>query len=198
MPAALLLAVFWLSGFSALLYQIVWQRALFGFYGTNSEAVTVVVAAFMLGLGIGSLTGGALSRSPERSVLPVFAALELAIGAFGLVSLPLFARVGAATLGASAGQAFLLSFGLVFLPTLAMGATLPLLVAHLVRQSGNVGRAVGLLYFVNTLGAACGAVAAAVLLLRLLGLQGACWLAGASNVCVGAAVLTAWLLGRRA
>lgn len=54
--------VFFVSGFPALLYQIVWQRALFTLYGVNIESVTVVVTAFMLGLGFGSLFGGALSR----------------------------------------------------------------------------------------------------------------------------------------
>ena len=53
---------FFVSGFPALLYQVVWQRSLFTIYGANSESITVVVSAFLLGLGIGSLTGGRLSR----------------------------------------------------------------------------------------------------------------------------------------
>ena len=195
-PPPLLYAVFFGSGFAALLYQIVWQRALFTLYGTNIEAVTVVVTAFMLGLGLGSLTGGALSANPLRSVLPLFAGMELTIGAYGLASLSLFSLVGRATVGVSPLPAFLLSFMLVLLPTLLMGATLPLLVAHLVRQAGNVGRAVGVLYAVNTLGAAVGALAAALLVLRLLGLQGSVWLAAAANVAVGLAVLASWVLGR--
>ena len=40
---------FFVSGFPALLYQIVWQRALFTIYGVNIESVTMVVTAFMLG-----------------------------------------------------------------------------------------------------------------------------------------------------
>src|SRR2546427_2232945 len=53
-----LCVLFFLSGFPALLYQVVWQRALFTIYGVNIESVTVVVSAFMLGLGLGSLVGG--------------------------------------------------------------------------------------------------------------------------------------------
>lgn len=56
--------LFFLSGFPALLYQIVWQRALFTIFGVNVESVTVVVSAFMLGLGLGSLLGGWLSQRP--------------------------------------------------------------------------------------------------------------------------------------
>ena len=52
-----LYALFFLSGFPALLYQVVWQRALFTIYGVNIESVTMVVSAFMLGLGLGSLAG---------------------------------------------------------------------------------------------------------------------------------------------
>jgi len=161
--------VFFLSGFAALVYQVVWQRSLFSIYGINLESVTVIVTAFMLGLGLGSLAGGALSKEPRRPVLLLFAAVEASIGAFGLVSLPLFHRVGEATLSlpplATAGVTFLL----VLAPTLLMGSTLPLLTAHLVRRSGNVGKSVGALYFVNTLGSALASVAAVALLLPRLG-----------------------------
>ena len=56
-PGMLLVAaIFVLSGFAALIYQVTWQRALFGIYGLNIASVTVAVTAFML--GIGSLAGG--------------------------------------------------------------------------------------------------------------------------------------------
>src|ERR1700693_218192 len=77
---------FFLSGFPALLYQIVWQRALFTIYGVNIESVTVIVTAFMLGLGLGSLGGGWLSNRAVP-LLAVFGAVELGISVFGLFSL---------------------------------------------------------------------------------------------------------------
>src|SRR5882757_2065065 len=52
--------LFFCSGIPALIYQIVWQRALFAIYGVNAQSVAVVVTAFMVGLGIGSLVGGRL------------------------------------------------------------------------------------------------------------------------------------------
>ncbi len=76
-------AVFLLSGFAALLYQIVWQRALYAIYGINVESVTMVVTAFMLGLGLGSLGGGVVSKDPKRPVLLMFSLVELGIGLFG-------------------------------------------------------------------------------------------------------------------
>src|SRR5438105_14425782 len=82
--------LFFCSGFPALLYQIVWQRTLFGIYGVNIESVTVVVSAFMLGLGIGSLAGGTISKRPKAPLLSLFGGVELGIAAFGMASLPLF------------------------------------------------------------------------------------------------------------
>ena len=66
-----LYVLFFLSGFPALIYQIVWQRALFPMYGVNVESAAVVVTAFMLGLGLGSLFGGRVSRS-RISMIPLF------------------------------------------------------------------------------------------------------------------------------
>jgi predicted membrane-bound spermidine synthase len=151
---ALVGAIFFLSGFPALVYQLVWQRSLFTIYGINIESVTVVVTGFMLGLGLGSLLGGVLSRLRPLPLLVMFAAIELGIGAFGINSLDLFAAVGAATIHSSPLVLKAAPLLLLLVPTLLMGATLPILVMHLVERSGNVGNAVGLLYFLNTLGSA--------------------------------------------
>ena len=64
LPLGFLYLVFFVSGFAALVYQVVWQRALFAIYGVNIESVTIVVSAFMLGLGLGSFAGGKLSARP--------------------------------------------------------------------------------------------------------------------------------------
>jgi predicted membrane-bound spermidine synthase len=126
-----------------------------------------------------------------------FAAFELGIGAFGLISLPLFRLVGAATAGASAPATFAITLALVVVPTSMMGATLPLLVAHVVEQLRNVGRSVGNLYFVNTLGSAFASIATAIFLMRYLGLQGTVWFAAAINIAAGSFILLAWMRGRR-
>src|SRR5947209_10126180 len=94
-----LCVLFFFSGFPALIYQLTWQRALFRIFGVNIESVTIVVAAFMLGLGVGSLAGGWLSKRGGVPLLPLLAAIELMTGAFGLVSLAIFDRVGELTIG---------------------------------------------------------------------------------------------------
>src|ERR1700759_4294452 len=85
--------LFFLSGFPALLYQIVWQRALFTIYGVNIESVTAIVTVFMLGLGLGSLAGGSLSTVSKNIAIRAFGCIELSIGLFGAISLWLFGRV---------------------------------------------------------------------------------------------------------
>ena len=89
---------------------------------------------------------------------------------------------------------FGLSFSLVLIPTALMGSTLPMLVAVIVRQSGNVGQSVGTLYFVNTLGSAAAAFASGVWLLKHLGQYNTVLLAAAINVLVGGAIL---MVGRQ-
>lgn len=188
-PVVLLL-IFLLSGFAALVYQVVWQRALFAIYGIDMASVTVVVTAFMVGLGLGSLSGGELSR--RLPALPLFAAIELGIGAFGFWSLDVFAWAGRATLGADHATAGAVTFALVLLPTTLMGATLPLLTAFAAPRTGNTGRTVGALYFANTLGAAISCFATAWLLLGGLGMRGATAAAAALNVVLAGAVVLLW------
>ncbi len=189
--------VFFLSGFAALLYQVVWQRALYAIYGINIESVTMVVTAFMLGLGLGSLAGGVVSKDPKRPVLLLFSMVELGIGVFGAVSLAVFHAVGEATLGMSAVATFLVTFLLVLVPTLLMGSTLPLLVAHLVRSSGNVGKSVGTLYFVNTLGSAFASAAAVLFIMGHAGQAGSVRVAAVLNVTVSLLAFIAYRRSQR-
>jgi spermidine synthase len=182
--------LFFLSGFPALLYQIVWQRALFTLYGVNIESVTMIVTVFMLGLGLGSLAGGWLSACPGVRPLLAFGLIEFSVGTFGAISLWIFHRIGSFTAGASTTTTGLIAFLLLLLPTMLMGSTLPLLVQHFVRSTGNVGESVGLLYSVNTLGSSAACFAAAFLLMRLLGETGSVRLAACFNLFVGLAALT--------
>jgi spermidine synthase len=197
-PDSALTLLFFVSGWSAILYELVWQRTLFAVVGINIEAVTLIVTEFMLGLGLGSLLGGRLSRTVRSASLDWFAALELGIAAFGAVSLPLLRTVGGWTLRAPPAVMPATTFALLALPTLAMGATLPLLVNYRVGRSGNVGYSVGSLYFVNTLGAAAAAFAAVVFLMGALGQQGVVWAAVGCNVLVASCAILLSRAGRNA
>src|SRR6266478_781288 len=112
--------LFFFSGFPALLYQIVWQRALFTIYGVNIESVTIIVTVFMLGLGLGSLAGGNLSKRTGLRLLRVFGLIELGIGMFGAVSLSVFHSAASFTAGASTLKTGVVTFVLLLFPTLLM------------------------------------------------------------------------------
>ena len=177
--------LFFFSGFPALIYQIVWERALFALYGVNIESVTVVVTGFLLGLGLESLVGGYLSRIAGMPLLALFGTAELCTAAYGVVSLRLFHAVGVYTAGISLLGTTALSFMLLLIPTMLMGSTLPMLVAYSVRRSRNVGASLGLLYFVNTLGSATACFLAAAVVMALLGEFGSVVLGAAINATVG-------------
>ena len=190
-----LCVLFFFSGFPALIYQLTWQRALFLIFGVNIESVTIVVTAFMLGLGLGSLAGGWLSKRRAIPLLPLLAGIEFLTGAFGLVSLTLFDKIGDLTIGLSLPATAAAALALVIVPTLLMGATLPILVGHLARRSGNMGSAVGLLYYVNTLGAGAACIVSALLLFPFLGMSGSIYVAVAMNFAVAAGAMAAQRYG---
>lgn len=185
---AFLALVFFWSGFAALLYQVVWQRALYATFGINVESVTVVVTAFLLGLGLGSITGGLLARRFQNLRL-LFAIAEASIGVYGLVSLALFRWVGSATLQSTQLVAGASTFLLLLPPTILMGLTLPLLAGDAIRRHPNVGNAVSRLYFANTAGSAVAALAAVAFFLPVLGESATVRAAAAINLAVSAAAL---------
>ncbi|MCK6535585.1 MAG: fused MFS/spermidine synthase [Polyangiaceae bacterium] len=178
------------------MYEIVWQRVLFAAYGVNIESVTIIVSLFMFGLGTGSLVGGLLSRRyPERLAL-LFIVCEASIGLFGLISIPLIQLVASKTLDLSLAGVALAVYGLLCVPTMFMGATLPILVTHLHRQVRHVGRAVGALYFFNTIGSAVACLLTVDLLFVFVGRQAVACVAALLNFAVAAAVAL-YARGRR-
>jgi spermidine synthase len=187
------------SGFPALIYQFTWQWALSGILGGGIGAATIVTAAFMLGLGLGSLAGGWLSKRGGIQLLPLLAAIELMSGACGLASLQIFNSAGDPIGESWLTVTIAAALALVVVPALPMGATLPLLVNHLVRRSGRVGHAVGLLYCVNTLGAGTACLACLLLpfVFPLLAAQGAVYVAVAINAAVALAALVVYWRHRR-
>src|SRR5260370_24631625 len=86
-----LFGLLFLAGFSALAYQTAWQRMLGAFAGSDSVATTMIVGAFLFGLGIGSLIGAFLAdRLSLRSALRAFALCEIGVGVFACLSRTVF------------------------------------------------------------------------------------------------------------
>ncbi len=191
----ILFVTFTATGFSALTLQVVWQRVLSLHAGIDLMAATTVVTAFMAGLGLGSLAGGAMAdRLGGRRSLLVFALSNAAIGAFAWSSLWLFYDVYrrfAAELD-SAVAMFAFHFLLLAIPTTLMGLSLPLLARGAVAASREIAPLVGRLYAVNTLGAALGAAVAGWWLLGKFGFVTTVRIAGTLNLIAAVVVLLLW------
>ena len=187
--------LFFVSGAAALIYQVCWQRLLFESIGVDMDSVTIIVSTFMLGLGVGSLAGGELAhRFPERT-LEMFALAALATALFGFCSPTLIRSVGGVAVHYSGAAIAAINFGLLLIPTLLMGATLPILVTRTARLYRNLGVSVGILYCSNTLGAALGAALTGLVILYYIGLAATVDVAAILNIAVAA---LAWVTLRRA
>ncbi len=195
---SLLPVLFALSGCAALIYQVVWFEQLGLSLGTSAISLGVLLAAFMGGMGLGSVW---LARSVSGALpaLRVYAALELGIGALGVAALVLIPLAGNAyTAWAGNGSASLLlralAAAICLLPaTVLMGATLPV-VAGAVAGERDAGQRLGFCYAANIGGGVLGSLGAAFYLLRVHDVYVATAVAATLNL-VGAAL--AWYAAAR-
>lgn len=180
-----LLVLFFFSGLAAIIYQIVWQRVLFTSFGTNIESITIIVSVFMFGLGVGSLLGGHLSKLYNNKLLQLFIFIEICIGLFGIVSLPLIKYINLITLHMPDRALPIIIYLILVIPTMAMGATLPILVAYLFKSTQSVGISVSKLYYINTLGSAVACLVTVGILFILFTLSTAIYIAVSLNFLIG-------------
>ena len=196
-----LFAVFAVTGFSALTLQVVWQRVISLHAGVDLFSFTTVIAAFLAGLGLGSLLGGVLADrlGPRRSLL-AFAGSNAGIGVFAWFSLWLFYDVYRSAVPHLEGTlaAFGFHFLLLIVPTTLMGLSLPLVSKGVVDRIDEAGPLVGRLYAVNTLGAGLGALISGWLLIGSLGFVGVVRLAGTLNLLAAVSIFTLWRMAERA
>lgn len=165
-------AVFFATGFAGLLLQVVWQRVISLHGGVDLVASTTVVAAFMGGLGLGSLLGGVIAdRVSPRATLGWYAASVAVIGLYGLASPWLLYdgyRAVAPSLSGVAGT-FLFNLLVLAVPTTLMGLSLPLLGRGVVSSIADAAHRLSRLYAINTFGAALGAALSGWYLLGTIG-----------------------------
>jgi spermidine synthase len=165
-----------LSGTGSLVLEVVWSRLLKLVFGSTTLAISTILVAYMLGLGLGGLLGGRLAARLRNGVR-AYGWFEVAIALYAFAVpwiLELFLPLSRTVLAPlSFWPAALLRFGAVLLffllPTLMMGATLPVLVAAVARSRADLARRVGLLYGINTFGAVSGVLLASFVLFPLVG-----------------------------
>ena len=193
-----------LSGAAALVYEVVWARLLGLVMGHTVYALSAVLTSFLGGLALGAWLAGQWTRRRGAS-LRLYAAIELGIAAFA-AAMPWLIDACTPLFGAAyreLGERFvvynLVQFavcgGLLLLPTVLMGATLPVVVSMLLARPREIASGTGRLYAVNTVGGALGAAAAGFVLLPRLGMHGTLLAAGCVNLSV--AGIAYWLALRR-
>jgi len=194
----LLVALFFLSGISGLIYQTLWLRLLALVFGVTVHAASTVLASFMAGLTLGTLAAGWLAIRVRRP-LAWFGAIELGIGVLALLTpaaLDLAGRFWIALqallpdhLWALTAARFACAFAILLAPTMLMGATLPLVVGSSLADRDLAGRRVGVLYASNTAGAITGALLAGFVLIGSIGITWSFRVAAALNALVGISAL---------
>lgn len=186
----LLAFIFFFSGFASLIYQVSWQSLLTVYYGVGSVSIILIVSVYMLGLGLGALVGGILSEN-VRGRITLYCIVELLIGFFGLVSLFFLEYLGRRTAGSSYPVSFVCMFLFLCIPTFLMGITLPLLTKIFNRIVHNFLVSVSYLYFINTLGAAAGAIFGSYVIVSFFGFDNAIYIAAAINFVLAALIFYA-------
>jgi len=194
------LTLFFISGFSGLIYQILWMRQFKYLLGSSIVSVSIIVAVFMLGLLVGSWwIGKKLAENKISDELKLYGKLELIIGVYGLLLLiilpnskSLFALLGQPTLSFNVVRLIyniVLTTILLVIPTAAMGATLPLLVSYFSKQSNTFRKTTAQFYSINALGGAFAAVLTGFFFIKSLGVNNSLVIAIILNVFIGLIVL---------
>jgi spermidine synthase len=179
------------SGATALVYQSLWLRSFGLVFGNTTDAVAMVLAVFMGGLGLGSLLA---ARHRAASPLAAYARVEAGIGVTALLTVPLLKALPAAyaALAARAGLGESVEAvgrgalaALVLLPTtVLLGATVPLVVEFLEQTRGDFPRSLGQTYLANTVGAAAGVYLGTFVLVPGFGVSGSLALSALGNLLV--------------
>jgi len=197
----LLYVAFVLSGAAGLIYESIWTRYLALFVGHSAYAQVIVLVIFLGGMSIGALAIGHRSERVRRPLL-WYVAIELATGVIGLcfhsvyvvTTSLVYARVFPA-LGLGLAQTLVkwgVAGALILPQSILLGTTFPLMSAGVIRRTPrSAGRALSMLYFSNSIGAAAGVLVAGFYLVQLAGLPGTLRTAAILNLIVGAAVFAA-------
>ena len=174
-----------LSGFSALIYQILWMKQLGLLFGNTSHAAGATLAAFFAGLAVGSWFWGKRSTQ-TRNPLRIYAGLEVGIAITALLYFvvikgyhfvypEVFESVHSGTWLLLIK--FLLALVLIFPPAFCMGGTIPVIGQYVIRIPSRFGSTSALLYGINTLGATLGALMAGFFMPLWFGFRVTCFIA---------------------
>jgi spermidine synthase len=187
---AAIYTLFFISGFTGLVYEVTWTRMLTTVFGSTTYAITSVLSAFMGGLAIGSFVIGRYIERKKNPIL-VYAFLEIGIGITALLTpiifkildniYPFIYEYTTSYTWLLILTKVVLSLLILFVPTFLMGGTLPVLCKLFINRPKESGKQVGILYAINTIGAAIGCFIAGFFLIELFGIAKTIQLVAAVN-----------------
>lgn len=209
LPMRLVLWGIGVSGFCALGYEVLWTRVLSIIFGASVFSFTIVLAAFLSGIAMGSELYGILPKifgernRGIRSSVFWFGIVQIVIGVSSLVAssyiiyLPsgivqltaFFSKMDMDIFEVRAWASFSLAFMFMVIPAFFMGVAFPLAVKAHAEYKRRVGSAVGEVLAYNTIGAILGAAISGFLLIYFLGIERSLELITAINVSLGLLVL---------
>ncbi|MGM0568408.1 MAG: fused MFS/spermidine synthase, partial [Elusimicrobiota bacterium] len=191
-----LLFIFFLTGATGLIYQILWARILGTIFGNSMYAISTVLASFMGGLALGSRYFGKLIDNNKINLLQSFSKIQLAIGLYAALTPLIFSGVhkiygivGSTQINFfTTFLIFIVCFVIILIPTTLMGGTLPILSKYFTqektRENDSADFSIARLYAVNTLGAVLGAFLTAYFMVRIIGVRGTIYFSVIINLLV--------------
>ncbi|MBY0492586.1 MAG: fused MFS/spermidine synthase [Cyanobacteria bacterium] len=192
--------MFFASGACALVYQVMWLRLLSLVFGVTVYAASTVLAAFMAGLGLGSLVAGRLAARMSRPLV-AFGLAEALVGITAFATPFLLDALTAVwiaihpalptSIAALTAIRFVIAFLLLIVPTSMMGATLPLVIKSAVTRADRIGGRIGLLYAINTTGAIAGALIAGFYFISEIGVTRSFQIAAVTNIIIAMVAMAA-------
>ena len=198
---AILCTIFFLSGASALIFELLWFQLAGLTFGNSVWATALVLASFMGGLALGSALT-AFKGDRIKSPIRLYALLEIIIGVTGfllVLMLPNLTKIFVPLYRMLLDHGFILNsikavtaFFLMLIPACAMGATLPVLVKTLHKENPGFGRVLGILYGWNTFGATAGVLVAEFFLVKWLGIRQTALAAAGFNILAAAAAFAVY------
>jgi spermidine synthase len=181
-----------LSGCTSLIFEVIWFQLLELVFGSTTLAISTILVAYMLGLGVGALFAGRISSYLKNGVR-TYGLIEISIGLYALAVptlVALYPDINAAITSSMSFQLatvirFLLSLAVFLVPTFLMGATLPILIHALTHNTKRLGHSVATLYGVNTSGAVVGVLVTTFVLLPAIGLHASNMFAACLSILAG-------------
>jgi len=177
----LLLIAFLFSGMAALIYEIVWIRALKLTFGSTALSLSVMFTAIFVGFALGSYL---LRKKADTTTKPLHLLfqMQVGIGIYGILLIFLLKILPVVVAPLPGPAKYATAFLLLLTPATLLGAIWPILYKAYIKNTQTIGKDAGTLYFTNSAGAAVGALVTGFLLIPFLGLTATSLLASAVNI----------------